>query len=1411
MDMNRLMKHVSLDARRHLESRPVGRPRSLVRLVASGILFLAVLAAQSPARADSSAVEDEIAAINAQIASLTDDEITPLEDEIAGLRDGMAEARTYMDEFAVRNDWLLAEYAAHRSRLRRYEGRALQLGMSYGDFFDAKNAWVAATDPALRREKIIVMFRYLYGYSREPGQWELDPNTQQDFVAMADLIVRRRAVARVGEALVLLGELTMELVDAISGIPANLKEAAFETLEFACEATSKLLPDSAVAALNETCLQFIPYLELQKQRAELLADELNAIRNQDEFGGENGRMEALAKTQALVSFEQDVLARLEPEVTAYRSNKAGVEANFATVQEELNTKTAALETLRRSLHQCIQNRIDKEFELRQLLEEEAIEENGGPTNYVTSLTAGAGTYTIATDALSSALLHIPRFAVLVANAGYVTTESAECSYTEKIGDETFTRYESYNAKKTFAAPAAQPTWRTVNPTGEVTIAGNRAEAVAAGEVPVQAALSPRFESERYDDKICSQDYIPSGSGEKTSDTFTLNVWSVTDTLFVPAYYHTNEYRSGMTGEAVFTAMKQAAEAYGNGVDLFVDGTVRKTGTIGFYFTALNADGTVTMDALSSPQTRPDGDLDSFELENEMKVLGQGTVSLWPILLDTDGLQVQDETVTPLTVTGNTVEPTVTANGSTALTPDDDVLVVVDEPALFRVSVQGPADMSRYEVKWRYFIYEETGWPTGWVEFTRHDGAADTSFSGISENWVSVNPVTLTEPSDFNRKLKIEFDVCRTYDGTVVYSGLFEHLRSIVKGNGFFLARTTTGEAYEGSSYFLFRGLTYLAPAISSQSLELRLDRGEGRSVVVPFSDIVRSLLYGTNGAAEQNLGTITVYDDYIYTSFSSIDACGSIDLGLYDLTEADLESLLSQVGVVVERTADTAMTSIDVNLFRVDYRETAVAPVYVLKGCAPVSLHHHTTRWTFFDESSVETPFTSVGIVQESTTPMTKGLKRVEIVNPLGDTVAQLGFLSASGPDSVNRVYREIGMRYSVTAEYRYDEAAEDYTGQLSRLAKHDLARSHNQLELDFRFPDGFPQVSVNTVNDINGAPLPVIRNVAVSSRDVTFEAVMPGAGHFTTLTVVESPVFGTLTTDGIQATYTPPDGFDTTDGFVLRMDGTVCDIEPAVVYFNLEGELDYSGARPVVRFTQVFTPVYAYGSYALGFAFMDADGQAPTTSLVEGPEAADQLIVEATEGGAALKISALPAGTQDQFTLGVSMPGGASGNATVDVWYDNSYPEFFTYRNREFAIPPDLVLHRFFQNFENGAQYIKNIWTNFSSGELLLDGEPLDFSNLISAADLNNLTFRPWTDFTGSTALYLYGSEDGETWSSQVRIGGQVLAGESLADLVWTLRILAGSGLHQTERCTMYDRDGDSRIGMAEALHLLRRLAGVR
>jgi hypothetical protein len=76
----------------------------------------------------------------------------------------------------------------------------LFLSMSYSDFFDAKHTWEESSDPAVRREQILVMFRYLYGNSREPGQWELNPNTQQDFVDMADLIVWRNAVARIGMA-----------------------------------------------------------------------------------------------------------------------------------------------------------------------------------------------------------------------------------------------------------------------------------------------------------------------------------------------------------------------------------------------------------------------------------------------------------------------------------------------------------------------------------------------------------------------------------------------------------------------------------------------------------------------------------------------------------------------------------------------------------------------------------------------------------------------------------------------------------------------------------------------------------------------------------------------------------------------------------------------------------------------------------------------------------------------------------------------------------------------------------------------------------------------------------------------------------------------------------------------------------
>jgi len=821
-----------------------------------------------------------------------------------------------------------------------------------------------------------------------------------------------------------------------------------------------------------------------------------------------------------------------------------------------------------------------------------------------------------------------------------------------------------------------------------------------------------------------------------------------------------------------------------------------------YYKVLHGDGSVDMDIRTTIQTKPVGDLAAFEIENQMQVLGQGTVNLWPILLDTDGIQVPDGTVNALRVTGNEVAPTVSANGATGLTPAEDALIVINEPAQFSIAVQGPAEMSHYEVRWRYFIWQETGWPTGWVVFDRHDGAAVTSFSGAS---ISTNPVTLTDPADFNRKLKVEFDICRRYDGTVVYSGVFDRLRSIVKGERLFLATRTADELYRGNNYFLFRGLNTLAPAVTSQNLQLRLDLGDDGSIVVPFSDTVQGLLYGTEGAASQDLGTITLYDTHLYLSLSTIDACGRIDLGIFELNNADQDSLLSQAGLVVKRTNTTPMTTIDVNLFRVDYRETALGPMYVIKGCAPTPLDSFKARWTFFDGATVETPFTPVGLIQESLTPMNKGLQQVQIINPLGIPVAQAGFLSASTSTYPDRVSREIRTRYEVATEYRYREAAQGYAGQLTSLAKHG---AYEQFELDFQFPDGFSRVLVKTVNDIDGAPLPVVENVAVTAQSIAFDAIMPSAGYYTTLTVLEAPAYGTLVLNGIHAAYTPTSGFSGTDRFVIGIDGRVCDIEPDAIYYHLEGEIEYSGIHPVVRFTQVFTPFYSYGPCALGITFMDAEGQLPTTGVVTPPEAAEQLIVEATEGGVGITTSSLPANTDHEFILGVAIPGGSSGNVAVNLRYYSNYPEFFAYRNQDFVIPPMMVLHRFFEFYETGAHHIKDIWVSPASGQLLLNGEPLDLKNLLSAADLNNLVFRPATDYVGPTTLYFYGSEDGETWSSQRRIGGMVLSAEGLSDIIQILQILAGYSVYPAETSPVGDRDGDNRIGLAEVLYQLHRMA---
>ncbi len=1387
-----------------------GRVRGVMFFLAMAVFF--VLASVGDTRADISSVEAEIAAINNQITTITNEQLAPLEAEIADLRASMDEARTFMNKFAERNDWLLKEYAAHKHRLRLYQGQELQLSMSYIDFFNAKNTWQNSTDPEVRRAQIIVMFRYLCGNTSEPSQLELDPNKQKDFVDQASLIVTKKAVARIGQALVLLGDLTTELIDAITGIPANLKEVAFNIIEFAAKSTARLLPDDTVKALNETCLQYIPYMEFQKARAEALANDLNAIRNREEFGGEEGREEALAKTRALIAYEQDVMDQLEPEVNTYRTKKAEVEAGFAAMQADLAAKTAQRDALRKTLLQYTQNKIDKEFELKQLQEQQAVAENGGPTNYVTGLSAASSASILAADALTSALLNLPRYAVLSANAAYVTQKSDQCSYQEKVGENQYvTKYESYYTRLTFNSPVAQPIWRKVNPTGDVNIVGNQAYGVAVGVVPIQTGLSPAFTGESWGDpQHCSQTYLPQGGGEKASNLLNIQVKKVAAALFLPDTYYNRESKGGLTGTALFDAIAAAAESWGKGIDLFVGGNVQQYNSLAVHYTVLNADGTRAYFTMGAPQMRPEGDRQAFEIDNRMKVLAPGRVNLFPLITDKDGILVSDGVVNPLVVTGNKVEPTADANEVTGLTPADDILLPVKEAGTFKVNVQGDAEMTRYEVRWRYKIYKTSGYPTGWVDFTRHNGAAVTPFTGAPGLWVSANPVTLTDPADYNQKFRVEFDIVRKYDGVVVYTGKFENIRSIVKGRGFFLADKPTGAIYPGSDYYLFRGLQTLAPAIVSKQLELRLDLGDGQSVAVPFTDTVKGLLYGTDAAKNQNLGTINVYESYLYMSLSTTDACGSVDLGLYKLQDADGESLLNNMGIVVARNENTLMTGIDVNLFRVNYRETDAGPFYVLKGCTASPMQDFKTRWTFFDETTAEAPFTSAGLLKESLTPMTKGLKRVEILNGQGNTAAQVGFLSASGGSTVNRVPAEVGMYYSVTSEYAYDETKQGYGGQLRQVAKNDLGREFHQFELDFRFPAGFPSVWVRTVNDINGASLPYVENVAISPSGLAFDALMPGAGNYTALAVLQPPAFGSLKIEGSRVLYTPNAGFNKLDRFLIRIDGRVCDIVPEVVFHNLQVEADFSGPRPVIRFKLVFTPVYQYGNYALGLAFSDGSRNPLAVAVGQAPA---KLAVTATADGVNINKGTILGNERDQFSLSLTPAGGAPGEVPVDVWYHTAPPGFFAYKNQDRPLDKMFVLHRFFEFFENGALLLKNLFA--SNGTVLVNGQPVNYVDIIDVAAIETFTFRPRADFTGPASIYVNGSADGgATWTNQMRIGGRILAASAapgLAEVIAILQLTAGLPVLPPDAAFVPDINGDGRIGLAEAIHIIHKAAGLR
>jgi hypothetical protein len=234
---------------------------------------------------------------------------------------------------------------------------------------------------------------------------------------------------------------------------------------------------------------------------------------------------------------------------------------------------------------------------------------------------------------------------------------------------------------------------------------------------------------------------------------------------------------------------------------------------------------------------------------------------------------------------------------------------------------------------------------------------------------------------------------------------------------------------------------------------------------------------------------------------------------------------------------------------------------------------------------------------------MTKSLKKVELGNPLGNTAASAGFLSASSGTPVNKVSREIGMLYLVATEYRYNETLGRYAGQLTSLEKHDLSRAFVQLELAFSFPENAPRVLVKTVNDVDGVALPFTKNTAITAQNVAFDVLIPTAGAAGgRLFLLTPPAFGTVAMDGVHVVYTPQAGLKQTDRFVLRMD-TVCDISPDVTYYNLEVELDYSGNRPVVRFRQAFTPVSQFGGYDLGFVLMNEEGQALGATVAPAPE----------------------------------------------------------------------------------------------------------------------------------------------------------------------------------------------------------------
>ena len=316
-------------------------------------------------------IEQEIDALNEQIVSLKTEKIKFQEELINNNKEAVKCAEKLMEKIQNKYNYMHNKLLYHKGKLRILNGEIFKLSSSYEDFFNAKNTWESSTDEDLKRSKFILMWRYLYGYEKDPT-YEIHSENQEEWVEMATYVVTRRAVARIGEALALIGELGKKIVET----PTTVYDAVIELTEIANSIVYEIIPKDKIDTLNDYGNKYNNVVLNSRIKAQLIVDNLKKKANQEEFGNEDGRLAALEEARIMFEIQGQIVVKLTEELEEFASVKAIIDNNSKEIiykhQQELN-KLRELFVQQKNLQQKL---IQKRYELIQAKANDGSESDG---------------------------------------------------------------------------------------------------------------------------------------------------------------------------------------------------------------------------------------------------------------------------------------------------------------------------------------------------------------------------------------------------------------------------------------------------------------------------------------------------------------------------------------------------------------------------------------------------------------------------------------------------------------------------------------------------------------------------------------------------------------------------------------------------------------------------------------------------------------------------------------------------------------------------------------------------------------------------------------------------------------------------------------------------------------------------